>query len=86
MSFGVARRFVGSLGAPPPMADVLDPSPLGLGEADAADPSSLGSGEVDAPDPLPWGSGEAAVSFSSASRWAVDAPSPGGLFCSRLTA
>jgi hypothetical protein len=62
-----------------------NPSPLGLGEADAPDPTSLVSGEVDAPNLLPLGSDEAAVSFSSASRWAVSAPSPGGPFCGRLT-
>jgi hypothetical protein len=49
-------------------------------------PSSLGPGETDAPDPLPLGSDEAAVSSSSASCRAVDAPSPGGLFRGRLRA
>jgi hypothetical protein len=68
------------------MADVPNPSPLGLGEADAADPSSLGSGEVDVPDPLPFRSGEAAVSSANALCRAVDAPFPGGPFCGRLTA
>jgi hypothetical protein len=71
--------------APRPMADVPDSSPLGLGEANMADPSSLGSGEADVPDPLPFGSGKAAVSFSRALCWAIDAPSPCGLCCGRLT-
>jgi hypothetical protein len=65
MSLGVARRFVGSLGAPRPTADVPDPFPLGLGEADVDDPSSLGSGEADAPNPFPLGSDEAAECFVS---------------------
>jgi hypothetical protein len=56
------------------VADVIDPSPLGLGKADAADPSSSGLGEGDTPDPLPLGSGEVAVSFSSASHLAAGAP------------
>jgi hypothetical protein len=86
MSPGVARHFMGSLGAPRPTTDMPDPFPLGLGKAGAANPSSLGSGEEDAPDPLPLGSDEAAVSSSSASCWAVDAPSPGGPFCGHLTA
>jgi hypothetical protein len=51
MSPDVVHRFVRSPGAPRPMADMLDPFPLGFGKADAADPSSLGSGEADAPDP-----------------------------------
>jgi hypothetical protein len=68
------------------MADVPDPSPLGLGEADVADPSSLGSSEADAPNPLPLGSCKTAMPISHASHWAVDAPSPGGLFCGLVTA
>jgi hypothetical protein len=51
MSPGVARRFVGSPGAPCPTADVPDPFPLGLGEAEVADPSSLGLGEADVLNP-----------------------------------
>jgi hypothetical protein len=84
-SSGMAYHLDRSLGGHAFGADVPDPSPSGLSEVDTPDPSLLGSGEVDVPDPIPLESDEVVISFSSPSRWAVSAPSPGGPFCSRLT-
>jgi hypothetical protein len=84
-SSSITCHFVRSLGTPRLWGERAQPA-LGLGEADAPNRLSLGSGEADMPDPFPMGLGEVAVSFSSASCWAVCAPYPGGPFCGRLTA
>jgi hypothetical protein len=71
---------------PTPLGRTCPTPTLGVGRVGCARPLIVGVGRGGrAPDPLPLGSGNAVVSFSGASRWAIDAPSPGGLFCGHLT-